>query len=140
MINFEWYRSSIEVYRAGTVSGVAQVLHLTQPAVSQHVAALQSVLGNPLLQRTPRRMVPTEAGQRLYTQIAGAMRNSNQFRTKTQPPKLHKPSESVRPKIFLPSTSGSITTGRSHFLHCTILVNSRVNPTTQSRKARHCNC
>ena len=47
-------------------------------------------------------MVPTEAGQRLYTQIAGAMRNSNQFRTKNQPPKLHKPSESVRPNNFLP--------------------------------------
>jgi len=86
----------------GTVSGAAQVLHLTQPAVSQHVAARESALGNPLFQRTPRRMVPTEAGQRLYTQIAGAMRNSNQFRTKAQPPKLHKPSESVRPKNFLP--------------------------------------
>jgi DNA-binding transcriptional LysR family regulator len=79
MINFEWYRSSIEVYRVGTVSGAAQVLHLTQPAVSQHVAAreqesqLVSALGNPLFQRTPRRMVPTEAGQRLYTQIAGAI-------------------------------------------------------------------
>jgi hypothetical protein len=47
-------------------------------------------------------MVPAEAGQRLYAQIAGAMRNSNQFRTKTQPPKLHKPSEPVRPKNFLP--------------------------------------
>jgi hypothetical protein len=63
---------------------------------------LISALGNPLFQRTPRRMVPTEAGQRLYTEIAGARRNSNQFRTKTQPPKLHKPSESVRPKNFLP--------------------------------------
>lgn len=67
-------------------------------------------------------------------------RNSNQFPTKTQPPKLHKPSKSVRPIIFYRSTSRSITTGRSHFLHCTIWVNSRVNPTTQSRKARHCNC
>src|SRR4028119_1016588 len=44
------------------------------------------------------------------------------------------------PIIFDRSTSGSITTGRSHFLHCTIWVNSRVNLTTQSRKARHCNC
>ena len=140
MINFQWYRSLIEVYRAGTVSGAAQVFHLTQPAVSQHVAARESALGNLLFQRTPRRMVPTEAGQRLYTEIAGARRNSNQFRTKTQPPKLHKPSESVRPIIFYRSTSRSITTGRSHFLHCTIWVNSRVNPTTQSRKARHCNC
>ena len=57
----------------GTVSGVAQFLHLTQPAVSQHVAAKKSALGNPLFQRTPRRMVPTEAGQRLYTQVAGAI-------------------------------------------------------------------
>jgi len=55
----------------GTVSRAAQVLHLTQPAVSQHVAARESALGNPLFQGTPRRMVPTEAGQRLYTQIAG---------------------------------------------------------------------
>ena len=92
MINFEWYRSSIEVYRVRTVSGAAQVLHLTQPAVSQHLAARESALGNPLFQRTPRRIVPTEAGQRLDTQIAGAMRNSKQFRTKTQPPKVHKPS------------------------------------------------
>ena len=102
MINFEWYRSSIEVYRLGTVSGTGQFLHLTQPAVSQHVAARESALGNPFFQRTPRRMVPTEAGQRLYTQIAGAMRNSNHFRTKTQPPKLHKPLESVRRNNFSP--------------------------------------
>src|SRR4028119_1704280 len=44
------------------------------------------------------------------------------------------------PRIFYRSTSASITRGRSHFLHCTILVECRVNPTTQSRKARHCNC
>jgi len=53
---------------------------------------LVSALENPLLQRTPRRMVPTEAEQRLYTQIASAMKKLNQFRTKTQPPTLHKPS------------------------------------------------
>ena len=73
MINLEWYRSIIEVYRVGTVSGAAQVLHLTQPALSQHVAALESALGNPLFQRTPRRMVPTEAGKRLYSQVVGAI-------------------------------------------------------------------
>ncbi|WP_445243389.1 helix-turn-helix domain-containing protein [Microcoleus sp. AR_TQ3_B6] len=33
----------MEVYRLGTVSEVAQVLHLTQPAVSQHVAARESI-------------------------------------------------------------------------------------------------
>ena len=45
MVNLEWYRSFIAVIRAGTVSGAAQSLHLTQPAVSQHIAALESALG-----------------------------------------------------------------------------------------------
>ncbi|ARV59006.1 LysR family transcriptional regulator [Nostocales cyanobacterium HT-58-2] len=73
MISLEWYRSFIEVYRVGTVSGAAQVLHLTQPAVSQHLAALESALGTALFERTPRKMLATEAGKRLYTQIAAAI-------------------------------------------------------------------
>ncbi len=73
MVNLEWYRSFIEVYRVGTVSGAAQVLHLTQPAVSQHIAALESALGQSLFQRTPRRMLPTDEGKRLYTQIVEAI-------------------------------------------------------------------
>jgi DNA-binding transcriptional LysR family regulator len=73
MVNFEWYRSFIEVYRVGTVSGAAEVLHLTQPAVSQHIAALESALGVALFQRMPRRMLPTEAGKQLYNRIAAAI-------------------------------------------------------------------
>lgn len=73
MVNLEWYRSFIEVYRVGTVSGAAQVLHLTQPAVSQHIAALESALGQALFQRMPRRMLPTDEGKRLYTQIVEAI-------------------------------------------------------------------
>ncbi|MBW4667570.1 MAG: LysR family transcriptional regulator [Cyanomargarita calcarea GSE-NOS-MK-12-04C] len=85
MVNFEWYRSFIEVYRVGTASGAAQILHLTQPAVSQHIAALESALGTGLFERTPRKMLPTEAAKRLYNQIAASVetlesiptRNSN---------------------------------------------------------------
>jgi DNA-binding transcriptional LysR family regulator len=73
MVNLEWYRSFIEVYRVGTVSGAAQVLHLTQPAVSQHIAALEAALGQPLFERMPRRMLPTNEGKRLYTQTAEAI-------------------------------------------------------------------
>lgn len=83
MVNLEWYRSFIEVYRVGTVSGAAQVLHLTQPAVSQHLAALESALGHPLFQRTPRRMVPTEAGKRLYTQVVAAVETLESIPTKS---------------------------------------------------------
>jgi DNA-binding transcriptional LysR family regulator len=73
MVNLEWYRSFVEVFRVGTVSGAAQVLHLTQPAVSQHIAGLESALGQTLFARMPRRMLPTEEGKRLYTQAAAAV-------------------------------------------------------------------
>lgn len=73
MVNLEWYRSFVEVYRAGTVSRAAEGLHLTQPAVSQHVAALEAALGVALFQRMPRRMQPTEAGKRLYNQVIAAI-------------------------------------------------------------------
>lgn len=73
MIDFEWYRSFIAVYRSGTVTGAAQVRFLTQPAISQHIAALESVIGQALFQRTPRKMVPTEQGKALYSRVASAM-------------------------------------------------------------------
>lgn len=85
MANLEWYRSFIEVYRVGTVSGAAQVLHLTQPAVSQHVAALESALGQSLFQRMPRRMLPTDEGKRLYTQIAAAIEQLESVTTRISP-------------------------------------------------------
>jgi DNA-binding transcriptional LysR family regulator len=83
MVNLEWYRSFVAVYRVGTVSGAAAVLHLTQPAVSQHIAALESALGAALFQRMPRRMLPTEAGKRLYTQVVVAIEALEAIPTKT---------------------------------------------------------
>jgi DNA-binding transcriptional LysR family regulator len=73
MVNLEWYRSFVAIYRSGTVSGAAQVLHLTQPAVSQHLAALEAALGQQLFQRLPRKMLPTVEGQSLYTQVIAAI-------------------------------------------------------------------
>jgi DNA-binding transcriptional LysR family regulator len=82
MVNLEWYRSFIEVYRTGTVSRAAEVLHLTQPAVSQHIAGLESTLGVSLFQRLPRRMLPTEEGKRLYTRVATAIETLESIPTK----------------------------------------------------------
>lgn len=73
MVSLEWYRSFVAVYRVGTVSGAAKGLHLTQPAVSQHVAALEAALGMPLFERMPRKMLPTESGKRLYNQVIVAI-------------------------------------------------------------------
>lgn len=73
MINFEWYRSFIAVYRSGTVTAAADARSLTQPAISQHIATLEAVMQQPLFQRTARKMIPTEAGQQLYSRLAPAV-------------------------------------------------------------------
>lgn len=44
----------------------ARGLAITQAAVSQHIAALEIVLGVALFRRTGRKMIPTDAGRRLY--------------------------------------------------------------------------
>ena len=56
---------------AGTTARAATVLHLTQPAVSRALLAAEDKLGARLFDRTPRGLVPTEAGQQL---VSGAAR------------------------------------------------------------------
>ncbi|HSI60811.1 MAG TPA: LysR family transcriptional regulator [Ideonella sp.] len=53
------------VARLGSVSLAADELHLTQPAVSIQIAALEESAGTPLLQRTGRGIRLTEAGELL---------------------------------------------------------------------------
>ena len=53
-----------EVVRAGSISAGARRLGWTQPAVSQHLAALERAAGMPLLLRGPRGVEPTEPGPR----------------------------------------------------------------------------
>ncbi|WP_058978366.1 LysR family transcriptional regulator [Deinococcus grandis] len=69
MASLELFRLFVAVYRAGSVSGAARDRHLTQPAVSAQIAALEARVGEPLFRRTPRGMQPTERGQLLYAQV-----------------------------------------------------------------------
>jgi DNA-binding transcriptional LysR family regulator len=73
MADFEWYRSFVAVHQQGTVSAAAEKRQMTQPGISQHIAALERSLDTKLFTRTPRRMQPTAEGQRLYTQVIGAV-------------------------------------------------------------------
>lgn len=73
MPDLEWYRSFVAIYRAGTVSGAARALFLTQPAVTQHLAALENIVGEPLFTRTPRQMLATVRGKQLYCQVVQAL-------------------------------------------------------------------
>lgn len=54
-----------EVVRAGSISAGARRLGWTQPAVSQHLGALERAAGMPLLLRGARGVEPTEPGRAL---------------------------------------------------------------------------
>src|ERR671935_940257 len=55
-----------EVVERRSFSEAAARLGVTQPAVSQQVRALEQRVGTQLLDRSGRRVEPTEAGLRLY--------------------------------------------------------------------------
>jgi DNA-binding transcriptional LysR family regulator len=55
----------ISVARQGSFSTAAEHLHLTQPAVSKRIAALEQRLGTRLFDRIGRRVTLTEAGRHL---------------------------------------------------------------------------
>lgn len=63
-------RRSLEFFRAvaeeGSVSGAAQRMFVTQPAVSKQVSRLESGLGLKLFHRTSAGMAMTSAGEALY--------------------------------------------------------------------------
>lgn len=57
------------VARCGSVTGAAQELFISQPAVSAHLKALETAIGEPLFERTPRGMQLTSAGTVALEQI-----------------------------------------------------------------------
>lgn len=73
MASLEQFRVFVAVYRAGSVSAAARERHLTQPAVSAQLSALEARTGEALFTRTPKGVVPTERGKLLYSQVADAV-------------------------------------------------------------------
>jgi molybdate transport repressor ModE-like protein len=57
------------VARGGSVTRAAQELFISQPAVSAHLKALETALGEPLFERTPRGMQLTAAGTIVLEQV-----------------------------------------------------------------------
>ena len=62
-ITLRQFEVFLAVARAGSFRAAAEVLHLSQPALSQHVAELERELGARLLDRLGRRVALTEAGR-----------------------------------------------------------------------------
>ncbi|MDX1455934.1 MAG: LysR family transcriptional regulator, partial [Marinobacter sp.] len=58
-------KAFVTIVDLGSFSEAAETLHLTQPAISKRLAALENQLGSPLLDRSQRNLQLTEAGARL---------------------------------------------------------------------------
>lgn len=56
----------VKIVDIGSITRAASVLHIAQPALSQQIAALETHFGRPLLLRSKRGVVPTEAGKVFY--------------------------------------------------------------------------
>ncbi|WP_196259141.1 LysR family transcriptional regulator [Pelagibacterium limicola] len=68
---FDWnqMRAFLATVEAGSLSGGARVLGLTQPTLSRQIGALEQHLGLLLFERVGRRLVLTEAGRQLVDHV-----------------------------------------------------------------------
>lgn len=71
MINLEWLRSFRTVYTTLSVSKASELLNISQPTVSQHIAALETYLDKRLFERKSKGVLPTSDGRQLNNLIAG---------------------------------------------------------------------
>lgn len=63
-------QSFLAIYRAGSLTAAAQRLHLSQPALSGHLRALEAEFGRPLFVRLARGVVATDQGHTLARDVA----------------------------------------------------------------------
>ncbi|MDF2989861.1 MAG: LysR family transcriptional regulator [Microbacterium sp.] len=63
----------LEVHRAGSITAGAAQLGLSQPAVSERLAQLETQIGEPLLIRSRNGVTPTAAGNRIAAQIGDSV-------------------------------------------------------------------
>lgn len=66
-------KTFVAVAREGSIKRASELLHLSQPAVSAHIKALEDTLGVTLFERTPRGMSLTGDGERLLAKAEHAL-------------------------------------------------------------------
>lgn len=98
----------LAVYDAASVSAAAEILHVTPPAVSTSVKALERSLGTSLFRKSGRGIVPTDSGEifasyvrklfGLLTEAAGAVHDADRGRLRIGA--VATASEYVLPKLI----------------------------------------
>lgn len=66
-------RTFVEVYRERSISAAARKLGLTQPAVSQHIAALEATIERDLFERHSRGVIPTPTAEELAASLGDSI-------------------------------------------------------------------
>jgi DNA-binding transcriptional LysR family regulator len=80
MDNLPALRSLVAALDHGSFSAAARSLKISQPAVSQHIAALEAGYGQPLLHRSRQGVRPTDAGQLAVDHARRALANLDALR------------------------------------------------------------
>ncbi|MFN3273620.1 MAG: LysR substrate-binding domain-containing protein, partial [Paracoccus sp. (in: a-proteobacteria)] len=68
----------VKIVDIGSITRASAILHIAQPALSQQIAALEAHFGKPLLLRSKRGVIPTEAGKVLYKHCQMLLRQMSQ--------------------------------------------------------------
>ncbi|RGE44866.1 LysR family transcriptional regulator [Comamonas testosteroni] len=71
-------RYFVRIVELGSMSRAALDLDMVQSALSQQISRLESELSTRLLQRTPRGVIPTEAGQAFFHEAQLTLRHADQ--------------------------------------------------------------
>lgn len=72
-LNLRHLAAVTEIARHGTISGAAQAVHLTQPAITQALGRLEQQLGVTLFERRHDGMTPTAAAALIVPRVVAAM-------------------------------------------------------------------
>ncbi|MEC8296267.1 MAG: LysR family transcriptional regulator, partial [Pseudomonadota bacterium] len=63
-------KTFVEVYRSGNITRAAARLHMSQPAVTSHIQAMENIVGKELFIRKARGVEPTAIADDLALQVA----------------------------------------------------------------------
>lgn len=78
-------KALVTVVEVGSVTRAAELLRIVQPAVTRQIRALETELGVPLFDRTPRGMRPTPAGLSLADRARRALTELERARAELAP-------------------------------------------------------
>src|ERR1700677_2827176 len=73
MVSMRALECLVTIVEQGSLTKAAAVLHISQPALSHQVTAIERTLGTPVIERMPRGVRPTAAGLAVAAEARSAL-------------------------------------------------------------------